>query len=605
MHSVAAMTDRKRMYAAGFAALMIILSGIRLLLPLHADAYDEQIPEYAAELLDAVSGGDVQQWLDDALPAQVGLSSPDWYTMLLAARGGYHHDAYSTALQQYLAAEQVPSATARERMALTLAACNTAVPAVCSELLDQSAGQMGIMSWIFALHLMNNGVPSTQYSNDDLVQELLHQQAPDGGWALQGGTGDVDVTAMTLQALAPYQDNRNVSDAVSRGVDFLADIQLSSGAYQSFGTENPESTAQVWIALSVLGIDAISDGRFIVSGNTLLDGILQFRCEDGRFSHTLGGDVSDMATMQVYEAFTAAELQQRGQNLLLFHGAPPALTAEPETVQTTVTTQADDKSSDTQKNSAAANTEGILTESRSTASTAAAGQTTAVSAAVSASAASGNTTTICTESTAEIIHTTAPPTDSRSETEKYPYRLPLTAAAALISAVLAVICLIRKRRSPKTYLTILGGFVIAAAVIWLIKIESPAQFYQNEARAGGGTVTMAIRCDVICGLEGSERFPADGEIMPLTEFSISADENALELLYDAVKAYSLQIEVDGVSGDTVNTAYVRGIASLYEFDFGDLSGWTYTVNGERPSVGCGACPVHDGDRIMWLYTVNL
>lgn len=93
--------------------------------------------------------------------------------------------------------------------------------------------------------------------------------------------------------------------------------------------------------------------------------------------------------------------------------------------------------------------------------------------------------------------------------------------------------------------------------------------------------------------------------MPLTEFSISADENALELLYDAVKAYSLQIEVDGVSGETVNTAYVRGIASLYEFDFGDLSGWTYTVNGVRPSVGCGACPVHDGDRIMWLYTVNL
>ena len=63
--------------------------------------------------------------------------------------------------------------------------------------------------------------------------------------------------------------------------------------------------------------------------------------------------------------------------------------------------------------------------------------------------------------------------------------------------------------------------------------------------------------------------------------------------------------MDGVSGETVETAYVRGIASLYEFDFGDLSGWTYEVNGERPPVGCGACVLHDGDRIDWIYTINL
>ena len=59
------------------------------------------------------------------------------------------------------------------------------------------------------------------------------------------------------------------------------------------------------------------------------------------------------------------------------------------------------------------------------------------------------------------------------------------------------------------------------------------------------------------------------------------------------------------SGDAVETAYVRGIASLYEFDFGDLSGWTYTVNGVRPSIGCGACKLHDGDRVVWEYTVSL
>ena len=116
---------------------------------------------------------------------------------------------------------------------------------------------------------------------------------------------------------------------------------------------------------------------------------------------------------------------------------------------------------------------------------------------------------------------------------------------------------------------------------------------------------MEIRCDVILGMPGSEKFPADGVILPETEFAISEGENALTLLYDAVKAEQLQVEVDGVSGDVVETAYVRGIASLYEFDFGDLSGWTYTVNGERPSVGCGSCILHDGDKVAWIYTINL
>lgn len=598
MHSAAAMTDIKRICAAGCAALVLILSGLRLHFSIHADAYDDRVAEYAEALLETVSGGDVQAWLNETLPAQTGLSTPDWYTMILAARGGYDHAAYSAALQTYLTAEDVPSATTRERMALALCACEPEPPAVCAELLDRSAGQMGIMSWVFALHLANNGVPSAEYTAPALVGELLARQAPDGGWSLQGDSGDVDVTAMTLQALAPYRETAAAVTAISAGVDFLAEIQLPSGAYQSFGTENPESTAQVWTALSMLGIDALSDGRFIKSGNTLLDGILQFRLEDGRFSHTLGGAVSEMATMQVYEALTAAELQQRGENLLLFHPAAPPADEPPQTEPAAVTDAPGKEASRTEET--AEQTESVKT-------TVSSGTTAAVSAEAAASAVvtTGVSTTETSVSAEEIIHTTAPPADPRSETEKYPYRIPLTAAAAAVSGLAAVICLVRKRRSPKTYLTILGIFAIAAAGIWLIRIESPSQFYQNEARSGGGTVTMGIRCDVICGLPGSERFPSDGEIMPLTEFAISEDENALELLYDAVRAYGMQIEVDGVSGDAVNTAYVRGIASLYEFDFGDLSGWTYTVNGERPSVGCGACPVHDGDRIMWLYTINL
>lgn len=554
------MTERKRIYAAGYTVLFFILCGIRLLVPLHATAFEERVPVYAEELLQSVSSGDVQKWLDETLPAQTGLGTSDWYAMILSARGGYDLSVYCNALQDYLASENPSAAVTCERMALTLAACAPEPPAICTELLDRSAGQMGIMSWVFALHLINNGVPSESFTAEAIVSELLSRQSPDGGWSLKGDAGDVDVTTMTLQALAPYRNTEIVSDAISDGIAFLSAAQLPSGAYQSLGAENPESTAQVWTALSLLGIDALEDDRFIASGNTLLDGILQFRTADGRFSHTHGGEVSDMATMQVYEALTAAELQQSGRNMMLFHGEISPLALE--------------SSAFPQKH-----------------------ETTAISASETVSGMTSETT--------EIIHTTAQPANPQSSMEKYPYRLPLTLAAGIIFGTMAIVCVIRKRRSPKTYLTILGGFVAVTALIWFIKIESADQFYENAARSGGGTVTMEIRCDAICGLPGGERYPSDGVMMPLTAFSISENENVLELLYDAVKAYELQIEVDGVSGGAVSTAYVRGIASLYEFDFGDLSGWTYTVNGERPSLGCGACPVHDGDRIVWFYSVDL
>jgi hypothetical protein len=51
--------------------------------------------------------------------------------------------------------------------------------------------------------------------------------------------------------------------------------------------------------------------------------------------------------------------------------------------------------------------------------------------------------------------------------------------------------------------------------------------------------------------------------------------------------------------------YISGISYIYEFDFGDLSGWTYTVNGQRSSVGAGEYKLSDGDAIVWEYTLTL
>ncbi|MBR1898597.1 MAG: DUF4430 domain-containing protein, partial [Oscillospiraceae bacterium] len=61
----------------------------------------------------------------------------------------------------------------------------------------------------------------------------------------------------------------------------------------------------------------------------------------------------------------------------------------------------------------------------------------------------------------------------------------------------------------------------------------------------------------------------------------------------------------GSSANAHGMVYIAGINYLYEYEFGDLSGWVYHVNGISPSRGCGDYLLSDGDVIEWLYTCDL
>ena len=87
---------------------------------------------------------------------------------------------------------------------------------------------------------------------------------------------DADSTAMVLQALAPHRENERVALAVEKALAFLSRRQLADGDFAAFGVANPESTAQVIIALCALGIDP-EDGRFVKDGKGLWDGIEKYR----------------------------------------------------------------------------------------------------------------------------------------------------------------------------------------------------------------------------------------------------------------------------------------------------------------------------------------
>ena len=171
----------------------------------------------------------------------------------------------------------------------------------------------GINGAIFALLALDSGkydVPAaaeggTQVTRDGLVAYILAQQLSDGGWALSGSSADPDVTAMALQALAPYRTgDETVDAAVDKGVQLLSDMQLSDGGYSSWSTLNSESCAQVLIALATLGIDPVSDSRFVKNGLTVLDALLAYAVSGG-FRHTVDGEADAIATEQALCALTA------------------------------------------------------------------------------------------------------------------------------------------------------------------------------------------------------------------------------------------------------------------------------------------------------------
>lgn len=79
---------------------------------------------------------------------------------------------------------------------------------------------------------------------------------------------------------------KTVRQVVDESIALLSTLQLDTGDFSSWGTQNAESTCQVTVALCALGIDPLTDSRFIKNGNTLLDGILRYRKDSGGFVHS-------------------------------------------------------------------------------------------------------------------------------------------------------------------------------------------------------------------------------------------------------------------------------------------------------------------------------
>lgn len=292
------------------------------------------------------------------IPEPVVASIGGEWTVLSLARSGikvpkkYYEDYYKRVEKTVKDAKGIlhrMKFTEYSRVILALTAINKDVTDVggynlLSYLSDfDNVKKQGINGPIFALIAFDAGnydIPidkkaSVQTTRQGIIDFILDKEihkgtSKAGGWALSGTDPDPDITFMAIQSLANYMDQKEVKKAVDRALKIMSKKQLSTGGYNSWGTENCESTAQAIVALTALGIDIDTDSRFIKTDkkgnkNTLMDGMMQFYCKGGGFAHVnegydggggSGTGLNAMATDQGMYALDAYYRYINGKNKL-------------------------------------------------------------------------------------------------------------------------------------------------------------------------------------------------------------------------------------------------------------------------------------------------
>ena len=259
----------------------------------------------------------------------------DWAALGLARDGVKLDDAYYNAVCAYVAENindkgQLSSrlSTENSRRILALTAIGRDVTNVAGH--DLLAGlsdlsyvtRQGLNGAVYALLALDCGgydVPEGgTATREALINAILDKALPAGGWAYSGTEADPDMTAVAIQALAPYYgSNESVKSAVDKALEVLSAMQTENGGFISSGSENSESSAQVVIALTALGIDPEKDARFVKNGKSALDALCSYAVDGGGFKHIAADAAPDaVATQQGYCALVAYQHLKNGSSRL-------------------------------------------------------------------------------------------------------------------------------------------------------------------------------------------------------------------------------------------------------------------------------------------------
>lgn len=263
----------------------------------------------------------------------VGSVGGEWMVIGLARSGRTVPDGYYENVVKYVqencdADERLDEnrATDNARVILALTAIGKDVTNVGGHNLLAGLDEMsyvtyqGINGPIWTLIALDSHdyAPQGDVTREKLIDAILGAQLPDGGWDMMGKAADTDITAMAIQALAPYYDtNDAVKAAVDKALNALSAMQNDDGTFSTaFSGKTSESTAQVIVALTALGINPATDSRFIKNGVNAVDGLCSFYVDGGGFRHIASGDLDGMATEQSYYALAAYYRLLAGQTSL-------------------------------------------------------------------------------------------------------------------------------------------------------------------------------------------------------------------------------------------------------------------------------------------------
>lgn len=156
-------------------------------------------------------------------------------------------------------------------------------------------------------------------TREALITKLVELQMSSGGWYISDSNkvADIDMTAMVVQALAPYYDtNESAKTSVDKALAWLLNQQNSDG---SFGSTS-ETNAQIVVMLCALNRDPSSDSQFTKDGKSPLDVLCSYYDSNGNFKHSLTGSTTEhspqMTNEQAFYALVAFNRLKNGQTFL-------------------------------------------------------------------------------------------------------------------------------------------------------------------------------------------------------------------------------------------------------------------------------------------------
>ncbi len=553
-----------------------------------------------------------------------------------------------------------------ERVALALTATGTDID--FAELIYNNArlpnGANELAYALLALDSAKIEIPeNAMWSRSAIISELMKYQAANGGFGLTDATPDVDMTAICLQALAPYQSDPAVKTATENALNYLKGEISSDCTF----ADNANSTAQVLLALSALKIDAANlENGFGNSEKNLITALETYRNPDGN-GYLYDDSVDSMATVQVMQAYDAyRKMKKESLSYWDFSTAGAQYddesssedddsklqAAAPATVFVTIATDGNlaiDKNGSAMTQAKVTvsdrNCDGTLSydealyaahetyypggaEAGYSSFTGQYGLSLSIlwgkgSAGISAAAGYYLNDASC-WSLADPVKegdriTAFNYKDTDSWSDSYSFFTEYSVSTKSGSVVTLTL-------NKSDYFTGITPYANANVVllgehapqeVWTtdengqVKITiSNTGTYYAVATIPSGTLVPAV-CKLVVTQNGSG---SGGSVASTISVSIRvADpfgETYLEKksytvtkgtsVFELLKKTGLDIEVsDGMDG------YVKAIEGLAEFDEGAKSGWMYCVNGVFPKRSARAYTLSQGDYVEWLYTRNL